>query len=118
MSNPISQELKKDKATMDTIAEITDRDRLVKGKGTSNGHRSRRWVGACTHPMSKLLCRNSLLRRARHLFPHLPWEVRHVQFATHVDASVCFEHAADHSLRIRRPLPEQDSTLLDSQLMP
>lgn len=106
------------KAITDTIANITDRDRLVVGNGRCNGHRSRKCVGASTHPMSKLLCRNTLPKTARHLFPHLPWVVRHVRFATHVDASVCFEHAADHSLRIQRPLPWQDWTLSDSQLMP
>ena len=106
------------KATMDTIANNRDKDRLVIGKGGCYGHPRRKWVGTCTHPMSKLLCRNTLPRTTRHLFPHLPWVVRHVRFATHVDASVCFELAANHSLRIRRPLLCQDSTLSDSQLMP
>ena len=69
-----------------------------------------------THPMSKLLCRSSLLRIAMRFSHHQPLVVRHVHFPA-VGVNVCFEHAVNHPLRIQRPKPCQDMTEPDSRLM-
>lgn len=69
--------------------------------------------------MSKLLCRNSLLRTAKLLSHHQPLVLILVRCAPRMSGvNVCFEHAVIHSLRIQRPLLSQGLTKSGSRLMP
>ena len=85
-----------------TMASI---DGLVIRKSRWNDWGGHKRAEVCTHPTSKLLYRNSLLRTATHLFHHRPLAVRHVHFAPHMGGGVCSEHAATHFLRIQKPMP-------------